>query len=55
MLLLIGLALYTPQVFLFSISLLFVYKYHYFVEADDTLKLKFKKLTAAVFLTFTTE
>ena len=32
MLLLIGLALFTPKVFLFSISLLFVNKYHYFVE-----------------------
>ena len=33
MLLLIGPALFTPQVFLFSISLLFVNKYHYFMEA----------------------
>ena len=32
MLLLISLALFTPQVFLFSISLLFVNKYYYFVE-----------------------
>ena len=34
MLLLIGLCtFFTPKVFLFSISLLFVNKYHYFVEA----------------------
>ena len=33
MLLLIDLALFTSQVFLFSISLLFVSKYYYFVEA----------------------
>ena len=33
MLLPIGFALFIPQVFLFSISLLFVNKYYYFVEA----------------------
>ena len=32
MLLLIGFALFKPQMFLFSISILFVNKYHYFVE-----------------------
>ena len=56
-----GLALYffTPQVFLFSLSLLFVNKYHYFIEvynyADAILKLNFEKLNPTIFLTFTTE
>ena len=60
MLLLIALHFFTPQVFLFSISLLFVNKYHYFIEvyfyyADATLKLNFEKLNPAIFITFTTE
>ena len=36
MLLLIGLILFMPQVFLFSISILFVYRYYYFEEAYRT-------------------
>ena len=54
MLLLIGPTLFTPQVFLFSISLLFVNKYHYFIETyvytDATLKLGFEKLKPTTFL-----
>ena len=50
MLLLIGLALFTPKVF-FSISLLFVNKYHYFVEAYKQMLLCFEKLKTAIFLT----
>ena len=49
---------FTNKVFLFSISLLFVNKYHYFVEAYmllSSLKLNFEKLKTAIFLTFTTE
>ena len=45
-----------PQEFLFSISLLFVNKYHYFIEAymhgDATLMLNFEKLKPAIFLNF---
>ena len=53
MLLLIGPTLFTPQVFLFSISLFFVNKYHYFIEAyytDATFKLSVEKLKPTTFL-----